>query len=99
MLGSHPPHPVTGMFPDPIPSRHEQPLNHAHSVGRSTPIPKLDFPKFNGENPRLWKDRCEMYFEVYNVSDSLKTCFAALKFLGTAASWLHSVECKGRITD
>jgi len=40
-----------------------------------------------------------MFFEVYEVSDSVKTRFAALNFSGTAASWLHSVECKGRITD
>ena len=94
ILGSHPPHPITGMFPEPPPHR----LDH-HSVGRSPPLPKLDFPKFDGENPRLWRDRCEMYFDVYGVSESSKTRFAALNFSVTAASWLHSVECKGRVSD
>ena len=82
------------MFPEPPPHR----LDH-HSIGRSPPLPKLDFPKFDGENPRLWRDRCEMYFDVYGVSESLKTRFAALNFSGTAASWLHSVECKGHVSD
>ena len=99
ILGSHPPHPVTGMPHNSPPQTHDCDADLRLNGSRLGPVPKLEFPKFDGENPRLWKDCCEMYFEVYNVSDSLKTRFAALKFLGTAASWLHSVECKGRITD
>ena len=54
------------------------------------------FPKFDGENPRLWKDRCEMYFEVFGVSEHMKTRFAALNFEGPAASWLQTLElCVG----
>jgi len=30
-------------------------------------MPKLEFPKFDGDNPSLWKDRCETYFEVYKL--------------------------------
>jgi hypothetical protein len=51
---------------------------------KSTPLPKLDFPKFDGDNPRLWKYRFEQYFEVYAISDILKPRFAALNFVGTA---------------
>lgn len=60
-------------------------------------MPKLEFPKFDGENPRLWKDRCELYFEVYSVSEALKPRFAALNFDGPAASWLQTVERRGRV--
>lgn len=34
---------------------------------RPPPFPKLEFPKFDGSNPRLWQDHCSMYFEVYAV--------------------------------
>lgn len=40
-----------------------------------------------------------MYFEVYAVSPHLKTRFAALNFKGTAAAWLQTLECRGRILD
>jgi hypothetical protein len=91
-----PPCPVTGMYT-------ETSINHDHSFRDSTvhtvPIPKLEFPKFDGENPCLWHDRCENYFEVYSVSDGLKTRFAALNFMGAAALWLQTKERMGRISD
>jgi len=57
----------------------------------------MDFTKFDGENPRLWKDICEMYFEVFGVSENMKTRFAALNFDGAAASWLQTLEMRGRV--
>ncbi|KAG2548760.1 hypothetical protein PVAP13_9KG217785 [Panicum virgatum] len=88
ILGSHPPHPVTGMFPQPSSHPIESHMNQNYSAPRTGPLPKFEVPRFDGENPRLWKDRCEMYFEVYGVSDALKPHFAALNFSGAAASWL-----------
>lgn len=41
------------------------------------PFSKMEFPKFGGDNPRLWRDQCEIYFEVYAMSAHLKTRFAA----------------------
>lgn len=40
-----------------------------------------------------------MYFEVYAVHPMLKTRFAALNFVGTAKTWLHTVERRERISD
>jgi hypothetical protein len=69
------------------------------SVPRSPPFPKLEFPKFDGSNPRLWQDHCNMFFEVYAVHPSLKTRFAALNFVGIAKTWLHTVERRERVAD
>jgi hypothetical protein len=66
---------------------------------RSPPFPKIDFPKFDGENPYLWRDNCEMFFEMYDVHPSLKTRFVALNFKDLVAAWLQMVQCKGKITD
>lgn len=63
------------------------------------PFVKLEFPKFDGGNPRLWCDRCEMYFEVYSMHASLKTRFVALNFEGAPAIWLQVIERHGRITN
>ena len=66
---------------------------------RHPPLPKIEFPKFDGDNPRLWRDRYEMFFEVYSVGNTLKTRFAALNFSGPAAIWLQTFERKGRVLD
>jgi hypothetical protein len=38
-------------------------------------MPKLHFPNFSGDDPRLWNGHCEIYFEVYAISDTLKPRF------------------------
>lgn len=30
-------------------------------------LAKLQFPSFDGENPKLWQSRCEDYFHMYSV--------------------------------
>jgi hypothetical protein len=32
------------------------------------PPPHSEFPRFDGENPKLWKKACEKYFRIYSVS-------------------------------
>jgi hypothetical protein len=59
----------------------------------------MEFPKFDGDNPRLWRDRCVLYFEVYGTHPMMRTRFTALNFQGSAATWLQTVERQGRITD
>jgi hypothetical protein len=99
---------ILGIFPPPISqgTSHENPISQpscfarddsVSSLPRSAPYPKLEFPKFSGENPRWWRDQCEMYFEVYAVHPALKTRFATLNFTGPATTWLQTVERRGRI--
>jgi hypothetical protein len=63
------------------------------------PAPKIEFPKFDGENPKLWQQQCETYFEVFRIQPSLRTRYAALGFQGNAALWFQSVETTGRVED
>lgn len=95
---------ILGTFPPPLlqGTSHDSPQSSCHarddsmiSLPRSAPYPKLEFPKFSGENPRWWRDQCEMYFEVYAVHPALKTRFAALNFTGPATTWLQTIERKG----
>ncbi|WVZ88557.1 hypothetical protein U9M48_035065 [Paspalum notatum var. saurae] len=62
-----------------------------HQSGR---LPKLNFPCFDGENPRLWLRHSKDYFELYNVSDSMWIRVATMHFSGAAARWLHSIDSK-----
>ncbi|CAD6232691.1 unnamed protein product [Miscanthus lutarioriparius] len=47
----------------------------------------------------LWRDQCEMYFEVYVVHPALKTRCAALNFIAPVSTWLQTMECRGCIVD
>jgi hypothetical protein len=50
-------------------------------------LPKLDFPKFNGENPTIWAKKCEVNFDVFSVPESLRTRYATLNFTDRAANF------------
>ena len=69
--------PVKGMPPEPprvfSASRVSNTVPHGRSTstecGRSYggKLPKLNFPTFDGENPKLWLNRCEDYFDLYSL--------------------------------
>ncbi|KAK1627678.1 hypothetical protein QYE76_001993 [Lolium multiflorum] len=99
--------PGTGTNPSPH-ARSTAQLNspeHAHEhvtgfdTGGRESTPKMDFSKFKGENPMVWQQECETYFELYHVSDGLRTRYASLNFRGTAALWLRNVQAKDRVED
>ena len=61
------------------------------SPPRSRP-PRVDIPKFDGENPKLWQIRCEDYFDLYETSPRIWVRLAAMQFTGPAARWLSSIH-------
>jgi len=69
--------------------------SYSHS-SRSGSTPKMDFPKFDGINPRLRKEQCEVYFDIYGVSEAMKPRFATLNFIGSAAIWLQRAQLRAR---
>ena len=99
ILGSQRPPPAHGMM---IPTHYtrtydddpyERPVHH----NRYQSTPKMDFPKFDGTDPSVWKDNCEMYFEIYGISETMKVKFAMLNFVGDAALWLKTLQAKHQI--
>jgi hypothetical protein len=55
-------------------------------------LPKISFPVFSGEDPQLWRSKCENYFDMYGVESSLWVRVATMHLEGTAARWLQSHE-------
>jgi hypothetical protein len=55
-------------------------------------LPKMSFPKFDGENPKLWLSCCESYFDMYSVDSSIWVKVASMHFEGAAARWLQSID-------
>jgi hypothetical protein len=55
-------------------------------------IPKVDFPKFDGDQPKLWLSDCLDYFNSYNVESSSWVRIARLHFVATAKHWYNAAE-------
>uniref|UniRef100_A0A803MB64 Chromo domain-containing protein n=1 Tax=Chenopodium quinoa TaxID=63459 RepID=A0A803MB64_CHEQI len=64
------------------------------SLNRSNPTrtlgmnPKLEFPKFNGLNPRIWVKKCYKYFTLCKIADDQKVDLASLNMIDKAENWV-----------
>ncbi|PIN11528.1 hypothetical protein CDL12_15874 [Handroanthus impetiginosus] len=73
----------------------EKVTDSSHSKMR---IPVLDFPRFNGENPKMWIVKCHGIFMVNPMEDWEKIQMAKCHMDGEARQWyLSSVLEKGSI--
>jgi hypothetical protein len=66
------------------------------SQGSGFGMPGMNFPVFDGSNPKLWKHRCETYFVFYFVPMERWIRLATMHFEGSALFWLQSVESRIR---
>jgi hypothetical protein len=93
--------PVKSTYPDPQPKLH----SHCH-IGSSGPAivnivgrwPKLPFPKFEGDNPKLWQSHCENYFDMSGIDKSNWVRISVMYFDGPATRWLQSIENRANST-
>ncbi|KAL2945134.1 hypothetical protein RDABS01_022845 [Bienertia sinuspersici] len=51
---------------------------------------KLDFPKFDGSNSRLWIKKCCKYFVLCKIPDEQKVDLASLNMIDKAEIWVGS---------
>ncbi|XP_026410454.1 uncharacterized protein LOC113305651 [Papaver somniferum] len=52
-----------------------------------SPTPKVDFPRFNGTNPRGWALKCVRYFQLHNIPDNERVDIAAIHFDSSVDLW------------
>lgn len=69
-------------------------LPRTHAYHREVRLPKAVFPKFDGTHPRVWKEKYEKYFAMYQVPMHLWSQFATIHFCGSAALWLQTYEAQ-----
>lgn len=62
------------------------------SQGLVSALPQVNFPVFDGSSPKMWKKRCETFFEFYDVPREMWVKLAAMQFDGPASFWLQSIE-------
>lgn len=60
------------------------------SQGSFSPSPKLEFPRFVGEEHRAWIRRCNRYFQVVNtINEEQKLPIASIHLEGKAEMWFQ----------
>ncbi|XP_074271624.1 uncharacterized protein LOC141595557 [Silene latifolia] len=52
--------------------------------------PKVDFPSFDGTNPRIWMKKCLKYFNLCKIPDNQRVDLASMYMTGRAESWFNS---------
>nr|CAD1820206.1 unnamed protein product [Ananas comosus var. bracteatus] len=62
-------------------------LHNRHSP--QLPLPRLEFPHFNGDNPKNWVRRCEKYFEIFGIKEQQKLEVAVMHMGPKADTWFH----------
>jgi hypothetical protein len=79
------------VHPLPLPPKSHVCLEFPHGFESRVPLsklPKINFPKFEGDNPKLWQSRCENYFEMYVVESSVWVRVTTMHFEGATTRWL-----------
>ncbi|XP_020104448.1 uncharacterized protein LOC109721311 [Ananas comosus] len=80
-----------GILPTPMTSIKEDsnscqwPARASHHL----PLPRLEFPHFNGDNPQNWVRRCEKYFEIYGIKEHQKLEVATMHMEPKVDTWFH----------
>lgn len=54
--------------------------------------PRINFPCFDGEHPKLWISRCEDYFDLFPMEPHRWVKLAAMHMSDDAGRWLPSVD-------
>ena len=69
-------------------------VSQDNHVGGRNYTPKLSFPRFDGQHPKIWKDKCLDYFQVCNVPKHMWVTTASLHLDDNAAKWLQMYKLK-----
>lgn len=69
-------------------------FQHDHHSYTEFKLPKLDFPVFDREHPKICREKCEKYFSLYNLPVNVWVPFATMNFRGNAALWLQTYEAQ-----
>ncbi|GAB2268888.1 hypothetical protein Dimus_038738 [Dionaea muscipula] len=60
--------------------------------------PRLDFPPFDGANPRSWVRKAERYFSLMSVAWDKRVEYAVMSLMGRAENWFYGYsETRRRI--
>jgi len=78
------------------PSTSKQPRHTQHHTKKEDlphhTLPKMQFPTFDGENPKIRIDNCENYFTIYTILERPWVTTASMHLQGNAAMWWQAYK-------
>ncbi|XP_026446909.1 uncharacterized protein LOC113347462 [Papaver somniferum] len=78
---------------NPFTDLHQVIHNFSNTESRKfTRTPKVDFPRFNGINPRGWAPKCDRYFSLHKFPDDERVDMAANHFDSAVDSWFLNYQ-------
>lgn len=48
-------------------------------------MPKLDFPRFDGSDVRIWVEKCQIFFNLYQIPPGFKVQVASMHMIDSVA--------------
>lgn len=72
-------------------------FHHYQSSHYEYKFSKVYFPKFDGDHPKVWKEKCEKYFFMYHAPIHLWIPLATNNFQGNASLWLQAYKALSMI--
>jgi hypothetical protein len=60
--------------------QHPEPTLPTYSTHLVAALPQLNVPQFDGHHPKMWKAKCESYFDVFARDNFLWVKIAAMHF-------------------
>ncbi|XP_020546936.1 uncharacterized protein LOC110011314 [Sesamum indicum] len=85
----------------PVPPKERTPSSRpdsefSGSQGCFPPISSIEFPRFNGDEPRGWIRKCQWYFQtVYTIPEDQRVSLASIHLSGRAELWFQGLVEKG----
>ncbi|KAK2988869.1 hypothetical protein RJ640_024050 [Escallonia rubra] len=74
------------------------PPEYPHRDNNLPKFPKLEFPRFDGMNPRGWVQKCEQYFKLCPIHEDYKVSYASVHFDAQAECWYATyIKPQGRV--
>jgi hypothetical protein len=77
---------------EPPPNRSTYGPNKTHGDKSQDPrvtLPKMQFPVFVGDNPKIWRDKCEDYFRIFNIPEHKWITAATMHMENNVAKWVQ----------
>ena len=72
---------------------------HTEYNSSRTYMPKMQFPTFDGSNPCIWKDKCEDYFRIFDLPETMWPSIAAMNMDEKPSKWLKVYKMKHGLGD
>ena len=65
---------------------------HDDSGSRRPWLPKMEFPRFDGTDARIWIDKCTAYFAMFQIPEGFRVTAATMYLDGRAAHWFQAYK-------